>query len=236
MRYVNSLALGLIFKLDLVIDGWGISCEIALRWMALNHADHKITLVQVMACCRQATSLYLSQCWHSYIQGCRKWQTPWTSPHTAHPNDAINYWLIIFTAKIVHQIICNCSHLWFLWSYGNMIQTTLINDKMGPLIQWNPSGKAGNVSLKLQNLVHFHAPFFTNHAYFTPHDRPPLLKGHHLGWPLQRGSTVCINGVNQNQAENILKLVLRPKMNFCSPGYMPKWVNTWPSWVPNSVG
>ena len=51
-------------------------------------------------------------------------------------------------------------------------------------IQWNPSGKARNVSLKLQNLVHFHAPFFTNHVYFTPHDRPPVLKGHHLGWPL----------------------------------------------------
>ena len=29
---------------------------------------------------------------------------------------------------------------------------------------------------------------------------------------------ICKNGVYQNQAENILKLVLRPKMNFCSPG------------------
>ena len=41
-----------------------------------------------------------------------------------------------------------------------------------------------NVSLKLQNLDHFHAPLFTNHVYFTPHDRPPLFRGHHLGWPL----------------------------------------------------
>ena len=57
-------------------------------------------------------------------------------------------------------------------------------------IQWNPYGKARNVSLKLQNLIHIYAPFFTNHVYFTPHDRPPLLKGHHHGWPLQRGSTV----------------------------------------------
>ena len=55
-----------------------------------------------------------------------------------------------------------------------------------------PFGKFRNVSLKLQNLVHFHGPFFANHAYFTPHDRPPLLKGHHLGWPLQRGSPVLI--------------------------------------------
>ena len=32
-------------------------------------------------------------------------------------------------------------------------------------IQWIPSGKARNVSLKLWNLVHFHAPFFTNHVH-----------------------------------------------------------------------
>ena len=61
-------------------------------------------------------------------------------------------------------------------------------------LQWNPSGKARNVTLKFQNSVHFHAPFFTNHVYFTPRDRPPLLKGHHHGWPLQRGSTVFFSG------------------------------------------
>ena len=47
-----------------------------------------------------------------------------------------------------------------------------------------PPGKARKVSLKLKNLIHFHAPFFANHVYFTPHDRPPPLKGHHLVWPL----------------------------------------------------
>ena len=41
----------------------GISCEIALRWMPLHLNDEKSTLVQVMACCCQATSHYLSQCW-----------------------------------------------------------------------------------------------------------------------------------------------------------------------------
>ena len=45
-----------------------------------------------------------------------------------------------------------------------------------------PPGKARKVSLKLQNWVQ--APFFTNHIYFTPNERPPLLKGHNLGWPL----------------------------------------------------
>ena len=39
------------------------TCEIALRWMTLNTFDDKSRLVQVMACCRQAPSHYLSQWW-----------------------------------------------------------------------------------------------------------------------------------------------------------------------------
>ena len=68
---INSLAPGkyesnfrhVIFKQILVIDGWGISCEIALIWMSPDFTDDQSTLVQVMAWCRQATSHYLSQCW-----------------------------------------------------------------------------------------------------------------------------------------------------------------------------
>ena len=70
-KIINSLAPGkfewnfrhVIFKQILVIDGWGISCEIALIWMSLDFTDDQSTLVQVMAWCRQATSHYLSQCW-----------------------------------------------------------------------------------------------------------------------------------------------------------------------------
>ena len=46
-----------------VIDGWSISCEIALIWMSLDFSDDQSKLVQVMAWCHQATSHYLSQCW-----------------------------------------------------------------------------------------------------------------------------------------------------------------------------
>ena len=68
---LNSLAPGkfkwnfrhVIFKQILVIDGWGISCEIAQLWMSLDFTDDQSTLVQVMAWCHQATSHYLSQCW-----------------------------------------------------------------------------------------------------------------------------------------------------------------------------
>ena len=51
-----------IFKQILVIDVWGICCEIALIWMSLDFTDDQSTLVQVMACCHQATSHYLSRC------------------------------------------------------------------------------------------------------------------------------------------------------------------------------
>ena len=46
-----------IFKLILVIDGWGISGEITLR------PFDKSTLVQLIAWCCQATSHYLNQYW-----------------------------------------------------------------------------------------------------------------------------------------------------------------------------
>ena len=60
----NSLAPGklewnfrhVIFKHILVIDGWGLSCEIALISMSLDVTDDKSTLVHGMAWCRQATS------------------------------------------------------------------------------------------------------------------------------------------------------------------------------------
>ena len=52
-----------IFKLILVIDGWGISCKIALKWLLLNLTDDESTSVQVMALCHQVPSHYMSQCW-----------------------------------------------------------------------------------------------------------------------------------------------------------------------------
>ena len=74
-QWVNSLAPGkfewnfrhVIFKQILVVDGWGISCEIALIWMSLDFTDDQSTLVHAMAWCRQAASHYLSQCWPSSL-------------------------------------------------------------------------------------------------------------------------------------------------------------------------
>ena len=72
---VNSLTPGrfpwkfirINFKLSLVLNGWGVSCEISPRWMSLHLTDDKSTLVQVMAWCHQATSHYLFRFWLSSI-------------------------------------------------------------------------------------------------------------------------------------------------------------------------
>ena len=70
---LNSLAPGrpgchfktAFFNLALLIDIFTSSNDNPLRWMPWDLIDDKSTLVQVMAWCRQATSHYLSQCWHS---------------------------------------------------------------------------------------------------------------------------------------------------------------------------
>ena len=49
--------------LNLVIDGWSISCKNAPGWTSPDQTADKSTLVQVMAWCRQASSHYLNQCW-----------------------------------------------------------------------------------------------------------------------------------------------------------------------------
>ena len=85
--FINSLAPGkfewnfrhVIFKQILVIEGWGISCEIALIWMSLDIADDQSTLVQVMAWCRQATSHYLSQCWPRSLSPYGITRPPWVN-------------------------------------------------------------------------------------------------------------------------------------------------------------
>ena len=53
----------LIYQIISVTYGWGMSCELTLRWMSFDLTDDMSTLVQLMAWCRPATSHYLSQCW-----------------------------------------------------------------------------------------------------------------------------------------------------------------------------
>ena len=84
----------LILQIISVIDDWGISCELALRWMSLDLADDKSTLVQVMAWCRQATSHYLSQCWPRSLSPLGVTRPQWVNMpsyqyRTSHSGDKI---------------------------------------------------------------------------------------------------------------------------------------------------
>ena len=120
---INSLASGkfewnfrhVIFKQILVIDGYGISCEIALIWMSLDFTDEQSTLLQVMAWCHQATSHYLSHCWSLSIYGVTRPQ-----------------WVLINTVySKIFLIFCNFSTLkWYRsseswWMISHMISAMI---------------------------------------------------------------------------------------------------------------
>ena len=103
-----------IFKQILVINSWGISCETALLWMSLDFTDEQSTLVRVMACCRQATSHYLSQCWPRSMSPNGVTRPQWVN-HPKHKtqhshrrwNTIYCHWLrqhVIITAGYMHSL------------------------------------------------------------------------------------------------------------------------------------
>ena len=77
-----------IFKQNLVIDGWGICCEIALIWMSLDFTDDQSSLVQVMAWCHQATSHYLSPCWPRSLSPFGVTRPQWVNSQIWSPTDS----------------------------------------------------------------------------------------------------------------------------------------------------
>ena len=110
MTWFNSLAPGrfrfnfrlVIFKLTLVNGGWGISYEIALRWMPLDLIDDKSTLVQLMAWRCQATSHYLSQCWPRSMSPKGITRPQWVN--SFWPGDAI--WQHRTESVLAHVMAC----------------------------------------------------------------------------------------------------------------------------------
>ena len=93
---LNEIFWHVILKQILVIDGWCISCEIALRWMPLNLTDDKSTLVQVMAWCRQATIHYLNHCWLRSLSPYRISRPQWIKHYAPYNNDWCSLgWLLI---------------------------------------------------------------------------------------------------------------------------------------------
>ena len=88
--------------------GWGISFEIALRWMPLDLADDKSTLVQVMAWCRQATSHYLSQCWPRFMSPNGATRPQWNCWRMNKMGDIFQeIKLMVFNLYVTFKFYCN---------------------------------------------------------------------------------------------------------------------------------
>ena len=93
-----------------MIDGWGISCKITLRWMPLDPTDDKSTLYQVMAWCCQATSHYLSQCWPSFI-------SPYGITRPQWVNKSSYIWYRYHFKCIYNKCACSCKNLYSYWIF-----------------------------------------------------------------------------------------------------------------------
>ena len=102
-----------------MIDGSGISCEIALIWMPLNFIDDHSALVQVMAWCRQATSHYLGQCWPRSLSPYGVTSPQWVnilltkSHYPYHDNDDDTediVWINSNPAGIRYRALCNIGY------------------------------------------------------------------------------------------------------------------------------
>ena len=117
----NSLAPGrfkfkfrwIIFKLISVNGGWGISYEIALRWMPLGLTDDKSTLIQVMAWCCQATGHYLSQFWLRYLSPNGVTRPQWVNLCILFKGIATQSFVIFFSLSARTSCLKQSSFPWF---------------------------------------------------------------------------------------------------------------------------
>ena len=120
----------LILQIISVIDGWGISCILALWWMSLGVTDDKSTLVQVRAWCRQATSHYLSQYWPRSLSPYGVTRTQWVDVYRTLKQGKIS--------QLTHWQATECP-LWVLeriiWSENikSTLYWTLCVDKQSVL-------------------------------------------------------------------------------------------------------
>ena len=83
------------FQFNLVIDGWGISCEIAHRYMSLHLTGDKSTLVQVMAWCHDDAAIrqHLSQSWPRLMLPYDITRPQWVNAkHVPWPCSEVSYW------------------------------------------------------------------------------------------------------------------------------------------------
>ena len=100
-----------------MIDGWGISCEIALIWMSLDFTDGQSTLVPVMAWCRQAVTRpqwvnifqrrhFGVDCNRSFCYDIYSKRQANNTVNTLRPRQNVCHFAI-FTCNFLRENICN---------------------------------------------------------------------------------------------------------------------------------
>ena len=115
-----------------MIDGWDISCEIALIWMSLDFTDNQSTLAQVMAWCRQATSHYLKQCWPRSLSPYNVTRPQWVI------TQVITYYIVLWwqyynNAINNHVILCRKRKPVACWKYEFSPYPSRLKDTQGGL-------------------------------------------------------------------------------------------------------
>ena len=135
--HINSLAPGrfewncgeVIFKVFLVVDSWGIDCQIALRDMSLDLTDDKSTLVQIMAWCLTAPSHYLNQWWLRYLTPYGVTRPQWVKLDENSNGCPVAYFcraqkLRRSTSSLQINIFyrkCDFIKQWLIWYYRNCL-------------------------------------------------------------------------------------------------------------------
>ena len=99
------------FKLIWTIIIWSIFCEIAIRWIRQYLADHKSTLVQVMAWCHQATSHYLSQCSPRSMSPYEVTRQQWVNRHTEAMLPLSKHSQLYFIKHFLLKLLCFSLHI-----------------------------------------------------------------------------------------------------------------------------
>ena len=134
-----------------------ISCEISLRLMLLDLTDDKLTLVQVMAWCRQATSHYPSQCWPRSM-----------SPYATTGPQWVNSRALGYVGVILK---------WMSWI--NMINMLFMSPSCETALRWMPQNTSHDESTSVQVMAWCHQA--TSH-YFSQ-CWPRFLLPYDITWP-----------------------------------------------------
>ena len=126
-----------------MIDILNISWEISLMWMPEGRIDHKITLILVIAWCRQATNYYLKQSWFS------------SSPYgvnTVYPKKYAHGFVVLCFVVLMQSLIMNSHEVFIHIHQGCFPGTGAIVGL--PQCQWSKPDGYGKISQCITTTKH----------------------------------------------------------------------------------